>query len=130
MEKNKTEIILVYNAESGFFNIIKDALHKTVLPSTYQCNLCALTYGTIKMKSKWKEFIDNLKIPSQYLHRDEFFKMLKTHPHNVENTTFPAIYLHKEEKLSLLVTSNEINQCKTLEDLIDLVDAKLVSMKQ
>ena len=130
MEESKTELILVYNADSSFFNIIKDALHKTVSPSTYQCNLCALTYGTIRMKSKWKTFIDKLKVPSKFFHRDEFFKMLKTHPHNVENTRFPAIYLHKEGKLSLLVTSAEINRCKTLEDLIDLVDKKLASVQE
>ena len=125
MKETTTELILVYNADSGFFNIIKDALHKSVSPSTYQCNLCALTYGTIRMKSKWKTFIEKIKIPAEFFHRDEFFKMLKTHPHRLKNARFPAIYLHKNEKLSLLITSDEINQCKTLEDLINLVDEKL-----
>jgi hypothetical protein len=127
MEESKTELILVYNADSGLFNIIKDSLHKSVSPSTYKCNLCSLTYGTIHMKSKWKTFIDKLKIPAEFLHRDEFFRMLKTHPHRVENARFPAIYLHRKGKLSLLITSNEINRCKTLEDLIYLVDEKLAS---
>ena len=125
MENSKTELILVYNADSGFFNIIKDALHKTVSPSTYQCNLCALTYGTIGMKAKWKRFIDKIKIPSKFLHRDEFFSLLKTHPHKIENARFPAIFLHKQRKVSLLVTSLEINKCQTLEELIDLIDKKL-----
>jgi hypothetical protein len=44
------ELILVYNAESGFFNIVKDGLHRIVSPSTCQYRLCALTYGTIRMK--------------------------------------------------------------------------------
>jgi len=65
------ELILVYNAESRFFNIVMDCLHKIVSPSTYQCRLCALTYGTIRMKDEWKEFIDKLKIPTEFLHRDD-----------------------------------------------------------
>ena len=91
--QNSRELILVYNADSGFFNIIKDGLHKIVLPSTYQCNLCALTYNTVRMKDKWKTFIDKLKIPSEFLHRDEFLRMLKTHPHNIEDAKFPSIFL-------------------------------------
>ena len=125
MEESKTELILVYNAESGFFNIIKDALHKTISPSTYQCNLCALTYGTISMKSKWKRFVDELEIPSKFLHRDEFIRMLKNHPHKIEHTSFPAIFLHKKRKISLLVTSVEINKCKTLDDLMELIEKNL-----
>jgi len=130
MKEPETELILVYNADSGFFNIIKDALHKSVSPSTYQCNLCALTYGTINMKSEWKTFIDNLKVPAKFFHRDDFFKMLKTHPHDVENTEFPAIYLHKDGKLSLLVPNTEIDRCKTLKNLIDLLDEKLTSLQR
>ena len=130
MEEPETELILVYNADSGFFSAIKDSLRKSVSPSTYQCNLCALTYGSIRMKPKWKTFIDKLKIPSKFFHRDEFLKMLETHPHKVENQSLPAIYLHKEGAISLLASSSEINQCKTLEDLIDLVDEKLANMRE
>ena len=114
MKMSETELILVYNADSGFFNIIKDALHKSVSPSTYQCNLCALTFGTIRMKSAWKSFIGSIKVPAKFFHRDEFFTMLKTHPHDVENTEFPAIFLHEEGKLSLLVPNTEINRCLKL----------------
>ena len=125
MKDNKTELILVYNAESGFFNIIKDALHKTVSPSTYQCNLCTLTYGMLTMKSKWRNFIGKLDIPSKFLHRNEFYELLKTHPHNIKNARFPSIYLHKGNRISLFITINEINQCKTLSDLTTLITKKL-----
>jgi hypothetical protein len=68
------DLILVYNADSSFFNIIKDVLHKIISPSTYQCNLCTLTYGTVRMKEKWKAFIDKLKILAEFLHRDDFVR--------------------------------------------------------
>ena len=72
MKNSETELILVYNADSGLFNQIKDSLHKVVAPSTYQCNLCALTYGKVRKKTEWKVFIENLEIPAKFLHRDEY----------------------------------------------------------
>jgi hypothetical protein len=65
------ELILVYNAESGFFNIVKDGLHKIVSPSTCQCRLCALSFGTVRMKDEWRDFIGKLRIPTEFLHRDD-----------------------------------------------------------
>jgi hypothetical protein len=121
------ELILVYNAESGFFNIVKDSLHKVISPSTYQCNLCALTYGTVSMKDEWKTFIDKLKIPTEFLHRDEFLRKLKSHPHNIRDVKFPAVFLDKEGKISLLIAHNEINECKTLKELMNLITKKLQS---
>lgn len=119
------ELILVYNANSGFFNTIRDGLHKVLSPSTYQCNLCALTYSTLKMKDEWRVFISRLKIPSKFLHRDEFLRMLETHPHNIIDIEFPAVFLRAEEKVSLLITSEEIARCKTLKDLMNLITKSL-----
>lgn len=68
------ELILFYHIDSSFFNIIKDGLHKIISPSTYQCNLCTLTYVTVRMKEGWKAFIAKLKNPAEFLHRDEFLR--------------------------------------------------------
>jgi len=124
------ELILVYNADSGFFNVIKDGLYKVISPSTYQCNLCALTYGTVRMKDEWKTFIDKLKIPTEFLHRDEFLRKLKSHPHNLGDVKFPAVFLDKEGKISSLITHNEINKCKTLKDLMNLITKKLAEITE
>ena len=123
--ENSIELILVYNADSGLFNTLKDGLHKVISPSTYQCNLCALTYGTVLMKDEWKDFIENLEIPHQFLHRDEFMKKLETHPHNIEDVSFPAIFIRRGEEISLFITSDEINRAKTLEDLMKLITDKI-----
>jgi hypothetical protein len=119
------ELILVYNADSGFFNIIKDGLHKAILPSTYQCNLCALTYGTFRMKEEWRTFIEKLQIPTEFLHKDEFLKRLQSHPHNLKSVEFPAIFLNKGGKVTLFIGRDEINQCKTLVDLMNLISNKV-----
>jgi len=54
------KIIFVYNANSGFFSSLKDTIHKTISPDTYQCNLCQVTFGAFNMKDEWKEFIEKL----------------------------------------------------------------------
>ena len=128
MKDSETALILVYNADSGFFNIVKDGLHKIISPSTYQCNLCALTYGTVKMKDEWKTFVNELDIPAEFLHRDEFMKRLKKHPHNVKDAKFPAIFLDKEGKISLFINHYEINKCKTLTDLMNLITDRLTGL--
>jgi predicted nuclease with TOPRIM domain len=124
--QDSKELILVYNADSGFFSLVKDGLHKIISPSTYQCSLCALTYGNVIMKKEWKEYIDQLELPSKFLHRDEFKRELESHPHNLNHIKYPAIFIRSEEKIFLLVTSEEINKLKSLEDLMNLIDEKLL----
>ncbi len=119
------ELILVYNADSGVFDIIKDAFQKTFFPSTYQCNLCALTYGKFGMKSEWSTFIDKLEIPYEFFHRDEFYKLLKSHPDHLKDIKFPAIFLNRKGRVNLLIDHNEINKCRTLKELMNLISYKL-----
>ena len=118
------ELILVYNADSGLFDVIKDALHKTFFPSTYQCNLCALTYGKFSMKDEWKEFVDKLDMHYLFLHRDEFYRKLESHPEHLKDVEFPAIFLNKDGKITLFIDHKEINKCKTLKELMALISNK------
>ena len=55
-------------------------------------------------------------------------KRLKKHPHNVKNAKFPAVFLNKEGKVSLFITRDEINKCKTLKDLMNLITDKLTGV--
>ncbi|WP_232221892.1 hypothetical protein [Methanococcoides burtonii] len=49
---SKNTLIFVYNADSGLINEMKDYVHKIVSPSTYECNLCAITYGNTGIKNE------------------------------------------------------------------------------
>ncbi len=90
--------------------------------------LYTLTYGTIHMKDEWKTFIDNLKKPAEFLHHDEFLKMLETRLRNMNNVESPSVFLSKDERINLLVTSDEINRCNALRDLMNLIVEKLSSI--
>ena len=66
------ELIFVYNADSGILNLLKDAAHKMLKPETYPCSLCALTYGAVSEKRRWREFRKGDGRNMRFLHKDEF----------------------------------------------------------
>ncbi len=66
---------------------------KIISPSTYQCQLCALTYGNFSMKQDWKSFIESLPIKSVFLYKDEFVQQYKM------NTAFPAVFIKTDDTI-------------------------------
>ena len=112
----KSALIFVYNADSGLFNSLTDIAHKIFSPQTYACNLCALTHSNFGMRQEWKEFIGNMDRSIEFLHADE----LKT-KFGVEEMSLPVILSNENGHLSELITAEEINLCKTINDLKTLI---------
>ena len=117
---DESTLVFVYNADSGLVSLLKDYVHKAVRPSTYSCNLCAITFDNFGMKNKWKEFIDSLNYKVEFLHRDEFIK--RYHPEKFE---YPAVFVKKNADLALLISNKEINKLKKFEELISLIKKKI-----
>lgn len=113
------QLIVVYNAGSGLFNAFSDFAHKVLSPSTYQCSLCALTFGNFSMKQEWKLFIETLPVKTVFLHKDEFLNQYKI------GTEFPAIFMEENGSVKSLLTKDKIEQCKTLQQLKDIISSKL-----
>lgn len=67
----KQKILFIYNADSGFGNMLLDYGKKYISPETYECNLCMVTYGAFGMKREWKAFVQQLPYDVVFLHRDE-----------------------------------------------------------
>jgi len=111
-KSGKSKLIFVYNADSGVFNLLTDVAHKIFSPQTYSCNLCAITHSNFGMKNEWKEYLESLDTPLEFLHADEF----KT-KYQFEKVELPAIF--KEENGSLILTVNAaaINECNSIDDL-------------
>ena len=112
------KLIFVYNADSGISNAIKDSIHKIFSPKTYDCNLCNLTYSPISMKSDWKKFIKSLNLETEFLHKDEFEQKYN------RKGKFPAVFL-LENDFKLLINNDEMNACKDLNALKELIKIKL-----
>ncbi|MEO6667868.1 MAG: hypothetical protein ABIN36_00235 [Ferruginibacter sp.] len=115
----KEQLLFVYNANSDLFSTVTDFAHKILSPSTYDCHLCALTYGSVTMKRDWKMFIEGLPLKTVFLHKDEFKTKYKT------EADFPSIFITEKETNKLLITKQELVSCNSLEELKNLVTEKL-----
>lgn len=113
-------LVFAYNANSGVFNVLTDMAHKAFSPQTYQCNLCALTHSTFGMRKSWKEFLDTLEIPFEFLHADE----LKNR-YRIREVPLPAVFKNDGQRLQLLIDADSINECRTIDELKQLVSDRL-----
>lgn len=113
-------LVFVYNADSGFVSTLLDIGHKVVSPQTYACNLCAITHSTFSMRDEWKNFVAGLGVPVEFLHRDELAQR-----HGVRDVKLPAIFLKTEDGLKPWITCEEIDRCRSLDELKRLVEQKL-----
>ncbi len=116
----QSRLVFVYNADSGKLNALKDAIHKVVRPSTYPCSLCAVTYGNLGMKKEWKTYINELGVPVEFLHRDEFCTQ-----YDCTDVTYPVAFLIENSKRTELISTEEMDATTTLDDMINLVNVKL-----
>lgn len=106
------KLIFVYNADTGLFNSLTDWTHKVISPSTYECNLCALTHGNFGIKKEWREFIEGIDMEKEFLHRDEFIRKYGARFKNA-----PCILMGSGNNISEVISNDEINNCKTLDEL-------------
>ena len=123
MSNTMPRLILVYNADSGVLNMVKDAVWKVVRPSTYPCSLCALTYGWVSMHGQWRRFLDRLPHTKVFHHKDDFA------------VAFPGIAVALPVVLlaqgggapQVLVSAEELDALSDLAALIDVVDGRLAA---
>ncbi|WP_445382858.1 GTPase [Robiginitalea sp. IMCC43444] len=118
-----SELLFIYNADSGWGNALWDSLHKWIRPETYNCSLCRLTHGAFGSRKVWKDFIDELHLPVRFLHRDEWPQM------GPEGLTapreLPAIYRIDQGKAELLMGPELLNSFKDIGELIGALRAKI-----
>lgn len=119
-EIKKKKVIFVYNAGSGVVNVVKDFWKKILRPSSYECNLCMQTFSTFGMKKSWKNFIQNLDVETEFLHRDEFEEN-----YEVKDAKYPSAYVQDNGNLTLFITQDEMNTVKSLEEMESLVSKRV-----
>lgn len=120
MNSSSKTLIFVYNADSGLINALNDGILKILSPSTYDCKLCGLTFGVMSMKSKWKEFIEGLELPVEFLHRDEF-----NDRYELQDAEFPSVFIQEGNDMRELVSREEFEAINSLDELMDRLKSKL-----
>jgi len=113
------KLIFVYNANSGKLNSYLDSIHKVMSPSTYDCNLCAITHGAIKENELWKAFRENSSHEMLFYHKDEFEN---AHQEVVDkNKGLPAIFTEKEGAFEAFISKKELDDLTSAEALIEAI---------
>lgn len=79
-----------------------------------------ITYGAAGMKKEWRNFIKNLGIKVKFLHRDGFKRK-----YGLGESRLPAVFVEKDNKVEMLITAKEIDGCKSVSDLKELVREKI-----
>ena len=115
-----TNLIFVYNANSGPVNAMLDSIHKTFFPKTYHCKLCLVTYGSVAMRGEWRKFVHKLDIPVSFLHRDELRRKYKR-----EDIDLPVVLTANGKEVELVISSTELNKVNDLDEMIKLVEDHL-----
>ena len=113
------ELLFIFNTKSGVVNELIDFAHKIVSPETYDCNLYAISYGAFSMKKKWSTYIEALPFRSTFTYKDKFSK------NGYNNIKFPSVFIRSNEKLDEIISATEINEIKSLDQLIGLLNEKL-----
>ncbi|QUL37851.1 hypothetical protein [Erythrobacter sp. JK5] len=123
MDHNPVRILIVYNADSGVLNALKDALHKQFSPATYPCSLCAVTYGAVTMRREWRRFLQGLALETVFHHRDDFAACYPGY-----RVALPAILVAGAAGYPrVLVPAEAIDRMFAVEELIHCVEAALVA---
>jgi len=117
--EDERELIFIYNAKSGLVNEFLDFAHKIVSPSTYNCNLCAISYGNFTMKKKWSDYISSLPVRSTFTYKD------KVSEYGYNNIELPSIIFRNGSRSKVIISSKEINKLKKIDQLINILSDRL-----
>lgn len=113
------KLLVVYNANSGKLNSLLGSAHKILSPKTYPCKLCDITHGIFNENEVWKQFRETSGIHFTFYHKDEF---LKEYPTETKQQ-LPAFF--NAENMGLLISSEELKNLKTAQELIMLLNKKI-----
>jgi len=121
------KLVFVYNANTGIKNGLLDIAHKILNPSSYECRLCELTFGTFREKSLWKKFRQEHKMEMEFLHKDEF---LKTYASKfIPAYTFPIILEVTAHNIDIFMGTTDLNAFTDTQEFIENIQKRLTDYR-
>jgi hypothetical protein len=119
-------LIFVYNANAGIAAGIIDSIHKTLSPKTYECSLCAITYGAFAMDRRWKAWLKTLPHDVVFHHRPDFRDAFPAHA----GAALPAVFIARGPALETLLGPAAIGAAGSVDGLIAALEAALRTREQ
>jgi len=118
------KLVFVYNAEAGIVRGFMDSIHKIVSPSSYACDLCAITYGLTSMNRDWRVWLQEIEIPTEFFHRAEFKKAWPE-----ANFELPVILMEEKKRLTPVIGAETLAEIKDVDQLIAVLEDRLAKVK-
>jgi hypothetical protein len=100
-----------------------DSAHKLLSPTTYDCQICALTHGFAGPRAQWSAFLKTLDVPMEFIHRDEFRRRF---PQIVDSTALPAIFRQHDGALTSLLDGTVLRGMTDLDGLMEFVRERTI----
>ncbi len=117
-------LLIVDNTNSSVLEPLKDFSTGTAAASGAGTHtISSITHSPVGMKKEWKRFLKDLEIPSRTLDRSEFLSEFGSGLHQI---TFPVVLVQKGTELAVLISPEELTQCRDLNDLITLLRSRLL----
>jgi len=106
------ELLFVYNAQKDLLNGAVDYAHKVFAPSTYKCDLCALTHHNLGQRKSWKAFRKEVKADISFHYIKQFEKQFN------ESHDYPVILERRNGQNRVALTKEDLSQFQFVEELI------------
>ena len=113
------QLFFVYNANTDPISAVVDYAHKVFKPSTYKCELCALTHHNLGVRTAWKNFKKQSKVEMEFMYIRGFETQFNL------RYDYPVILERKDDKFLLLIGKKELQEMESVEVLINELDKKL-----
>jgi len=121
MHSPPIRLVMIYNADGGLLNGVRDSLWKTFAPASYPCALCALAFGFFTMHGDWKRFLARVPVPRCELHKDDYRAALPGY-----EDALPAILLQRADgSLSMVASAAQMEAMDGLDELIAHCERRL-----
>ncbi|NND62614.1 MAG: GTPase [Flavobacteriaceae bacterium] len=116
------KLIFVYNANSGPIDKLIDGAHKIVSPKTYDCHLCAITFGAFTEDDLWKSYREHSPNELHFYHKDEFEKEFRSKW--LPKYDYPVILTEAENNLEVFLPKSELTTIENSEALIEAINER------
>lgn len=117
-------LLIVDSTNKGVLEPLKDfSSGATAASGGGTRTISSITHSPVGMKKEWKRFLKDLDIPSRTLDKNEFQGEFGSGLHQI---TFPVILTQNGSELTILAGTDEIRQCRDLNDLVILLKQRLL----
>ena len=105
-------LIFVYNANTDPISAIVDYAHKVFKPSTYKCELCALTYHNLGERSAWKKYKKQSNVEMEFMYIRGFEEKFNL------QYEYPVILEREVDGFFEIMGKKELQKIKSVDVLI------------